>query len=91
MKGEIKKSVLRRLKIAGGQIEGLQRMVEGDKYCVDIITQSAAIREALSGVERLMLENHLSTNVVQQMKSGKSKQATNEIIKIYRLAQKKNN
>ncbi|MBI2474356.1 MAG: metal-sensitive transcriptional regulator [Candidatus Taylorbacteria bacterium] len=89
MKTDIKKSVLRRLKIAAGQIGGLERMVLHDTYCVDIITQSAAVREALSGIERLMLQNHLATHVVHQMKSGKSKQAVDEIIKIYRFAQKK--
>jgi DNA-binding FrmR family transcriptional regulator len=90
MRPEIKKSVLRRLKIAAGQIGGLERLVEEDTYCVDIITQSAAVREALAGIERLMLENHLATHVVHQMKSGKSNQAVAEILKVYRLAQKKN-
>ena len=91
MRQEIKKKVLRRLKIVEGQIRGLERLVEEDTYCVDVITQSAAAREALAGVESLMLENHLSTHVVHQMKSGKSNQAVAEILKIYRLAQKKNN
>lgn len=89
MKQEIKRSVSRRLKIIEGQIRGLQKMVEDEKYCVDIITQSNAIKEALSGVEHLMLENHLSTHVIQQMKSGKEKKAVEEVLKIYKLAQKK--
>jgi CsoR family transcriptional regulator, copper-sensing transcriptional repressor len=89
MKENIKKSVLRRLKIASGQIGGLQKMVDKDTYCVDIITQSAAVREALSSVERLMLENHLSTHVIHQMKHGKSAQAVAEILKIHKLSQKK--
>lgn len=64
-------------------------MVDEEKYCVDIITQTSAIKEALSGVEGLMLENHLSTHVIEQMRSGKNKQAISEILKVYRLAQKK--
>ena len=64
-------------------------MVEDDKYCVDIITQSSAIKEALSGVEHLILENHLSTHVLEQMKSGRERQAVDEILKVYKLAQKK--
>lgn len=89
MREEIKCKVIRRLKLIEGQIRGLQRMVSDEKYCVDIITQSSAAKEAMSGVEDLVLENHLSTHVIQQMRSGKDKQAVSEILKVYRLAQKK--
>lgn len=64
-------------------------MVEEEKYCVDIITQASAIKEALSGVEDLVLENHLSTHVLHQVKSGKEQKAISEILKVYKLAQKK--
>ena len=89
MRNSIKKKVTRRLNIAQGQINGLMRMVEEEKYCVDIITQSSAVKEALSGVEHLMLENHLLTHVLEEIRSGKEKMAIKEILKIYRLAQKK--
>jgi CsoR family transcriptional regulator, copper-sensing transcriptional repressor len=64
-------------------------MVGDEKYCVDIITQSSAIKEALSGVENLILENHLSTHVLQQIKGGKEQKAIAEILKVYKLAHKK--
>lgn len=89
MRADIKKQVQSRLKRIEGQVRGLGKMVDDEKYCVDIITQSSAIKEALSSVEHLMLENHLSTHVLQQVRSGKHKQATAEILKVYRLAQKK--
>lgn len=89
MRADIKKQVQNRLKRIEGQVRGLQKMVEEEKYCVDIITQSSAIKEAISGVEDLMLENHLSTHVIEQIKSGKNKQAISEILKVYRLAHKK--
>ena len=89
MKESIKKPVLRRINIVRGQLNGLLSMVEMEKYCIDIITQSSAIKEALSGVEDLILQNHLETHVVSQMRGGKQKQAIGEIIKIYKLAQKK--
>ena len=89
MNNEIKRKVIRRLKLVEGQVRGLQKMVEEEKYCVDIITQSSAIKEAISGVEDLMLENHLSTHVIEQIKSGKNKQAISEVLKVYRLAHKK--
>jgi len=89
MRREIKKKLERRLKIIEGQIKGLEKMVEKDKYCVDIITQTSAVRQALSSIEDLMLENHLSTHVVEQMKSGKHKLAIKEILSVYKLSKKK--
>lgn len=89
MKKTIQKRALRRLKIIEGQIRGLQKMVGEEKYCIDIITQSLAAKEALSGVEDLILENHLSTHVVEQIKSGKQSRATKEILAVYRLSKKK--
>ena len=89
MKPDIKKRALRRLKILEGQVRGLQHMVEDEKYCVDIITQSFAVKEALSGVEDLILENHLSTHVVEQMRSKDHKKAIKEILDIYKLSKKK--
>lgn len=89
MKAELKKKALRRLNLIKGQINGLSKMVDDERYCVDIITQSSAIKEALSGVEDLILENHLSTHVLHQMKGGKEKKAIEEILKVYKLAQKK--
>lgn len=80
---------LRRLKIIEGQVRGLQKMIEDDTYCIDIITQASAIKEALSGVEDLLLENHLSTHVIHQIKSGHEAQATEEILKVYKLKRKK--
>lgn len=89
MHADIKKKVIRRLNLIRGQLAGLIEMTAKERYCVDIITQSSAIKEALSGVERLILENHLSTHVVGQMRGGKEKMAIGEILKIYRLAQRK--
>ncbi len=89
MKPEIKKQVIRRLKIAEGQIRGLQRMVDKEEYCIDIITQSLAIKQALSGVEDLLLENHLSSHVIDQIKSGKEGKAIKEIMTVYKISKKK--
>ena len=85
----IKSQAARRLKIIEGQIRGLQSMVDEEKYCIDIITQASAIKEALSGVENLLLENHLTTHVLHQIKTGKDKKAVGEILKVYKLAQRK--
>ena len=79
------KSLINRLKRIEGQIRGLQKMVEEEKYCIDVITQTSAIRNALKGVEDVLLESHLSSCVVSQIKSGKQKKAVEEILKVYKL------
>jgi DNA-binding FrmR family transcriptional regulator len=55
----IKDANLKRLRRIEGQIRGLQKMVEDDRYCPDIITQIASVQEALRGVARQLLRNHL--------------------------------
>ena len=89
MKAYTKKKIMRRLKIIQGQLRGLAQMLENEKYCVDVITQSSAVKEALSGMEHLVLENHLATHVLEQIKGGRERKAIGEILKIYKLAQKK--
>lgn len=80
-----KAKVVRRLKLIEGQVRGLQRMVENDTYCIDVITQTSAVKQALSGIEDIMMENHLSTCAINQVKKGKGEKAKAEILKVYRL------
>ncbi len=89
MKEQIKKRVTHRLKILEGQIRGLQKMVQDDSYCIDVLRQSSAAKEALSSVEDLLLENHLSTHVIEQIKAGKKTKPVQEVLTIYKLAKKK--
>lgn len=83
-----KLKLVRRLKIIEGQVRGLQDMLIKGAYCVDVITQTSAVKQALSGVEDAIMENHLSTCVVEQMKKGKEGKAIAEILKVYRLKRK---
>lgn len=78
----------RRLKLIEGQVRGLQKMVGAGTYCVDVITQTSAVKQALSNVEDLLLEHHLSHCVVDQIRKGKKDKATDEILKVYRLKRK---
>ena len=80
--------LIRRLKIIEGQVRGLQDMVEEGKYCIDIITQTSAIKQALSGVEDVLMEGHLGTCLVNQIKRGQTEKATKEILKVYGLKRK---
>ncbi|MFA5841442.1 MAG: metal-sensitive transcriptional regulator [Candidatus Paceibacterota bacterium] len=83
-----KPKLVRRLKIIEGQIRGLREMIEKDKYCIDVITQSSAVKQALSGVEDALMEDHLNTCVVHQIKKGQEKKAVGEVLKVYRLKRK---
>jgi CsoR family transcriptional regulator, copper-sensing transcriptional repressor len=89
MKAVIKKSITDRLRRVEGQVRGLQKMVDEEHYCVDIITQSSAVRSALSAIEDLMLQNHLSEHVIHQMKQGQEGKAVSEIISIFKKSKKK--
>ena len=83
-----KQKLIHRLKIIEGQIRGLEEMLEKDKYCIDVITQTSAVKQALSGVEDSLMESHLSTCVVHQIQKGKQDTANGEILKVYRLKRK---
>ena len=80
--------LIRRLKIIEGQIRGLQDMISRNEYCIDIITQTSAVKKALSGVEDVLMEGHLGTCVIHQIKKGKEKNAVDEILKVYQLKRK---
>ena len=88
MNDKNKLKVIRRLKLLEGQLRGLQKMVENDIYCIDVITQTSAVKQGLSSVEDLLLENHLDHCVSHQIKSGQEIKAKKEIIKVYKLKRK---
>lgn len=83
-----KVSMLRRLKIIEGQIRGLQEMISKDKYCIDVITQTSAVKQALSNLEDILLEGHLGHCIINQIKSGETEKAKKEVLKVYKLKRK---
>lgn len=83
-----KAKIIRRLKLLEGQVRGLQKMIENDTYCIDVITQTSAVKQGLSNVEDLLLENHLGHCVFHQVQLGQTKKAKEEIIKVYKLKRK---
>ncbi len=88
MSSEKKVTIIRRLKLIEGQIRGLQKMIGKDTYCIDVITQTSAVKQGLSNVEDLLLENHLGSCMLHQMKSGEIGKAQAEILKVYKLKRK---
>ena len=63
-------------------------MIESDTYCIDVITQTSAVKQGLSNVEDMLLENHLGGCILNQVKSGQSSKAKEEILKVYKLKRK---
>lgn len=82
------RKLIRRLKIIEGQVRGLQEMILKDTYCIDVITQTSAVKQALSNIEDVLLENHLSHCALKQIKGGNEKKAIGEILKVYQLKRK---
>jgi len=71
---EIKASNLRRLVRIEGQIRGIQRMIEGDRYCADILTQVSSAQEALRAVARALMRNHLSHCATHAFTTGSAQE-----------------
>lgn len=74
MKEEAREKVQARLKKVAGQVAGIQRMVDEDRYCVDILHQVAAVEGALDRVGHLVLASHVETCVMSAIESGKPKE-----------------
>jgi CsoR family transcriptional regulator, copper-sensing transcriptional repressor len=83
-----KQKLIQRLKILEGQMRGLQKLIDEDVYCIDVITQTSAVKQGLSNLEDLLLEGHLGHCLVNQIKKGQSEKATEEILKVYKLKRK---
>jgi CsoR family transcriptional regulator, copper-sensing transcriptional repressor len=83
-----KGKLVRRLKLIEGQVRGLQKMIEGNAYCIDVITQTSAVKQGLSNIEDILLENHLACCVLEQVAGGQAQKATGEILKVYKLKRK---
>ena len=67
---ENRDKALKRLNRIEGQIRGVARMIEDDRYCIDILNQTAAIQAALKGVEKLVIEDHASHCIEGAIRSG---------------------
>jgi DNA-binding FrmR family transcriptional regulator len=70
MRSEIKSGCLRRLSRIEGQVSGLARMIQDDRYCIDIVTQIAAVRTALRRVEEKILQDHVAHCVERAASTG---------------------
>ncbi|MBI4545915.1 MAG: metal-sensitive transcriptional regulator [Gemmatimonadetes bacterium] len=72
---ELQAQALARLKRIEGQVRGLQRMVAEGRYCADVLTQVSSVHEALRGVGKLLMRNHLEHCVTDALRSGEALEA----------------
>jgi CsoR family transcriptional regulator, copper-sensing transcriptional repressor len=63
-------------------------MLRRGTYCIDIITQTSAVKQGLSNVEDMLLESHLGTCIIRQIESGEIERAKKEVLKVYKLKRK---
>ncbi len=86
---KLKKRAVHRTKIIRGQLGGLVRAIEEEKYCVDLITQSRAIQLSLKSLDRILLANHLKGHVKHMLADKKQEdKAVRELIDLYALSNK---
>jgi CsoR family transcriptional regulator, copper-sensing transcriptional repressor len=87
MIAELKKRAVHRSRILEGQMRGLEKMIENEDYCMDIIVQSLAIQKSLRSLNKLLVENHLRTHVAHMFAAGGKQRdlAIDELLKVYEL------
>ena len=87
MIADIKKRALHRSRILQGQLRGLEKMIDNEDYCVDIITQSLAVQKSLRSLNKLLVENHLRTHVTDMFEAGGNEReaAVTELLTVFEL------
>jgi DNA-binding FrmR family transcriptional regulator len=82
MKSENKSSALKRLSRIEGQVRGLSRMIQDDRYCIDVVTQIAAVRAALRKVEEEILKEHVGHCVEHAIASGNKQEQRTKVTEL---------
>jgi len=81
-----KQDVLKRLNYIEGHLGGIRKMIEEDKYCVDILRQTYAVRKAIEKLEGLLVEGHLHTCIAEGFADGRGGEVIEELVQLYNLA-----
>jgi CsoR family transcriptional regulator, copper-sensing transcriptional repressor len=86
---DLKKRALHRARILEGQLRGVEKMIDEEAYCVDIITQTLAIQKSLRSLNKLLVENHLRTHVTEMFDEGGARRddAVDELLNLFELQQ----
>ena len=91
MDNEHRSAVLKRLRSISGHVNGIERMVAEEAYCIDVIKHVQAVQAALNKVNDLILEQHLNSCVIEAVRGDNQKErerVLNEIIGVFEMAQK---
>jgi DNA-binding FrmR family transcriptional regulator len=83
---EYKQDAVHRLKGAIGHLQAVEKMVEAERYCVDIMKQLAAVQASLEGVQQILLKNHLSTCVTNAILAGSGEPLIKELVAALRYS-----
>lgn len=86
---EAKRDGLRRLSYIEGHLSGVRKMVEEDKYCVDILKQTFAVRRAIQKLEGVLLQGHLHSCVIDGVRKGREDEVLDELLELYALSDKR--
>ncbi len=79
MKPDTRTQARKRVRRIAGQVAGIERMIEEDRYCVDVLMQVAAARAALDGLGKLLLQQHVETCVADAIGSGRPKERREKV------------
>lgn len=77
-----------RIKIIQGQLKKIDQMISDNAYCVDVMIQSLAVQKSLESLNRLLLEGHLKSCVINQIREGKNHKVVKELLQLYHLEHK---
>jgi len=86
MQDTTRDDVIKRLTFIEGHLAGIRRMIEADKYCVDVLKQTYAVRRAIEKMEAIMLDGHLHTCVVEGIRDGRDDEVLSELTQLYEMA-----
>ncbi len=90
MEQKNKRKIINRISYVSGHLEGVKKMVEDDRYCVDIIHQNKGIISAIKKINRMVLENHLHTCVKEAVVSKNKKEQENKIQELLDILESSN-
>lgn len=83
---DVKADALKRMAYVEGHLAGIRKMIEEDRYCVDILHQTRAVRRALQKLESRLIDGHLRTCVVSGVRDGREDQVLKELVELYEIA-----
>jgi len=84
---DVKIKAQKRINIIKGQLDGLQRMIDNDQYCINILNQSLAVQNSLRSLDSVLFERHLETHVAHQFQT-EEKRATEELVTLFKRVNK---